>query len=139
MDEQGFLILREDAARDLERFWLAYQKEKSEKEGKKLSFAYKNKAVNLFFKYLTRTKEIKLEIRETILNYGHVPLDKYVLKQLGKFVEIDGLVGRNPAMGSVDNQETYDVLQAEIRKITEAAGVPNLVFDAYAWDEREED
>lgn len=139
LDERDFLKWREEAALHLEEFWPKYQTEKSDKEGKKLGFAHKNKAINLFFKYLTRTTWIDGDLREVILEHGHIPLDKFAQIKLRQFVQIKGVLYAQARTGLIDTQGKYDVLQKAIREITRAAGVPNLVFDADAWDEQRED
>lgn len=93
-----------------------------------------NKVVDLFIKALAfRVGHPCEQQREGLYKYSNIPLDKYSLTAIRElFYGI--VVSKNPSMGDVQHVDTYDFLQSQIFELTSSLGVPNLVFDFYAWD-----
>lgn len=93
-----------------------------------------NKVVDLFTKALAfGTGHPCEQQREGLYKYANIPLDKYSLTAIRElFYGI--VVSKNPSMGDVQHVDTYDFLQSQIFELTSSIGVPNLVFDFYAWN-----
>ncbi len=114
------------------REWLASAWKK--KQGRELDVPYINKLIDLYFKYIAIT-DIREDsnIATNIASYGHVPLDKYSLLAI-KYLFYGIVLSKNPSMGDVTEMETYYFLQDQIRSLMNAADLPNLYFDYYAWN-----
>ena len=99
-----------------------------------LSLAEKHKVVDLFTKAIAFSSNHPCEDhRVGLYNFANVPLDKFSLAAIGKlFYGI--VVSDNPSMGNIRDLDTYDFLQSQIFHLTSDSGLPNLVFDYYAWN-----
>jgi hypothetical protein len=101
---------------------------------RELSSSEKNKVVDLFTKALAFSVSHPCgQQREGLYNYANIPLDKYSLTAIRElFYGI--IVCNNPSMGHVRDRDTYNFLQSQIFQLTSSMGLPNLVFDYYAWN-----
>ena len=94
----------------------------------------KFKVVDLFVKALAfRSQHNCEEQRNGLFRFANIPLDKFSLLALTDlFVGV--VISKAPSMGDIRDIETYEYLQDFIYDATRSLGLPNLVFDFYAWD-----
>lgn len=124
--QESFEILHGKLARSLDRFW-------TQKANRALTISEKFKIVDLFVKVVARSNEVCQSVRRFLLQYGHIPLDKYSLLLVRQmFYGI--VVCPKPRMGHIEDGRTYQFIQSQIYRLTSRAKVPNLYFDFMAWD-----
>ena len=126
-DCPSFVKCHKGLQKSLAQYW-------EKKQGRKLSFAQMTKVIDLFVKFLCR-----IEIRgfpgvnDILIEYGHIPLDRFSLLAVRRCFH--GIViSPTPSMGNIDGPETYNFIQGQIGTLMQAAKLPNLYFDFYAWD-----
>lgn len=93
------------------------------------------KIVNLLFKHLTYIWGIQ---NHQLVNFLHVPWDKYTLQPLRFIFNESVREYRMPAtasMGFVKTRDMYVALHAFISTICGEAGVPRIYYEFYAWDD----
>ena len=118
---RGFVEIHKKLRRSLDSHWRKEQRSP-------LSFFQRNKIIDLCLKYQCCTYDIK-----SILKYGNIPIDKFSLIFIRELFY--GIVlSKNPSMGDIDCEETYEFLQETIYELTSKAKVPNLYFDLIAWN-----
>jgi len=122
---QDFLKVHKSIQKSLDRFW-------KQKQGKSLTLAQRNKIIDLFIKFLS-TAEIEgfIGLNNTLLQFGHIPLDKFSLLAV-KDCFYGMVLCPSPRMGNIDEIETYYFIQNQIRELMIKAKLPNLFFDFYA-------
>jgi len=122
-----FKQIHSELIHNLNRYWSSVQ-------GRKLSISQKCKIIDLFIKFLARTKVHNCKnLNNNLCKYGHVPLDKFSLLAIREnFYGI--IISKNPSMGDIEDMATYYFLQDQIRTLTEKIKIPNLYFDYYAWN-----
>ena len=102
--------------------------------GSKLPFGPSWKLVNLVMKRLTL--ELPFRHRKRIMNFLHVPLDRYTLAAVRKLVVL--LHGREiPAqatMAFITNARDYASIQESIRDLAKRANVPAIAVDYVVWN-----
>ena len=103
------------------------------KANRPLTIAEKFKLVDLFIKAISRSNSITQQISEFLVQYGHIPLDKYSLNAI-KELFYGIVVCNEPRMGNIEDKETYTFIQSQIYLLTSKSKVPNLYFDFYAWE-----
>lgn len=126
-DRKSFQTLHEALLRSLADYWHT--------QGlRDLSFSERHKIVDLFVKAVAfRSGHACVAARSSLYNYANIPLDKFSLLAISDLFY--GIVNSpTPSMGHIRDQETYDFLQAQIFSLTQKEGLPNLVFDHYAWN-----
>ncbi len=128
-NRKSFLALHKKLIESLTQYW-----NDEEQELRALSFAERHKIIDLFVKAVCfRSGHPCENARLGFYKYGNIPLDKFSLLAIRDlFYGI--VVNPAPSMGHIQDQQTYDFLQGQIYMLTHAEGLPNLVFDHYAWD-----
>jgi hypothetical protein len=120
----SFEDLHRNLIRSIEKFWKM-------KANRPLTIAEKFKVVDLFIKAISRSNSITRPINNFLVQYGHIPLDKYSLNAVKKLFY--GIVVCNePRMGNIEDEETYTFIQSQIYLLTSKSKVPNLYFEFYA-------
>ena len=123
-----FLDCHTELAESLQRFWL-------ERQGDRLGDAYLYKLIDLFIKALSKVETDFQNLNANLVQYGHIPLDQWSLIAVRNcFYGI--VIADQPRMGLIDDYLTYMFIQPRIRELMNDAGLPNLYFDYYAWDDR---
>lgn len=106
------------------------------KQGRELAVPYLNKLIDLYFKFLTTCNmQSDSKFNANIVCFGHIPLDKYSLLAI-KYLFYGIVLSKNPSMGDITDMQTYYFLQDQIRSLMNAANLPNLYFDYYAWNSK---
>lgn len=128
-DRDTFLTTHDELTKSLSSYW-------TNQAGRRLSFAERNKIVDLFVKALAFAGEHICEsARPYLYQHGNIPLDKFSLLAVRElFFGI--VVCPAPSMGHIDDVATYNFLQQQIYALTHAHEIPNLVFDHYAWNQQ---
>ena len=121
---KSFEDLHCNLVRSLEQYW----KRKSDRQ---LTIAQKFKVVDLFIKAISRSNSMTQPVNEFLVQYGHIPLDKYSLNAV-KELFYGIVVCNEPRMGNIEDKETYTFIQSQIYLLTSKSKVPNLYFDVYA-------
>lgn len=102
--------------------------------GREIDFGPSYKLPNL----LMKTVLCRLPTRESerLLEYLHVPLDRYTLIGLCDIAVLPGgrRIPRNATMGFVDDLEVYEYLQQLIGALALKARVSRIAYDYLAWD-----
>lgn len=126
-NKDDFNKFHKELSNSLDKFWL-------DEQNKKLEFHQNNKILDLFVKFLAYTnKTTEFNVKDTILNFGNIPLDKFSLLAV-KELFFGIVISNNPSMGNITEEDTYQFLQNQISELMDDAGVPNLYFDIYAWN-----
>lgn len=109
-------------------------------EGKAIPYGPRMKLCNLLLKRVVLWNRIPEGKRKSLINFLHVPLDKFTLAAIRNCVEADaeseviGKIPKNPTMSFVKNEQMYLEIQRTIRELSESAGVPPIFLDVVAWD-----
>jgi hypothetical protein len=82
---------------------------------------------------LTCKHDHKLKNRKVLLNYIHVPLDKYVLKAI-RGCDVGVRIPSNPSMGNVKSYKDYMRIQGFIRHLARASGTEPAILNYVAWE-----
>ena len=126
-NRQDFLKAHKNIQKSLDRFW-------KQEQGKSLTIAQRNKIIDLFIKFLSKTEtEGYPDLNKTLLQFGHIPLDKFSLLAV-KDCFYGIVLSSNPSMGDIVEMPTYDFIQNQIRELMTEVKLPNLFFDFYAWN-----
>lgn len=122
-----FLKVHKYLQGSLDRFW-------KREQGKSLTFSQRNKIIDLFIKFLSKSEiEEFHSLNQILLEFGHIPLDKFTLLAV-KDCFYGIVLAPNPSMGDIRETDTYDFIQNQIRELMIDAKLPNLFFDYYAWN-----
>jgi|JI10StandDraft_1071094.scaffolds.fasta_scaffold759982_1 hypothetical protein len=121
---KDFQKLRNQALENLMKYWKDIDESKPE-------FYLFNKLIDLLFKCLPLWDSLENNKKKWIYNNTNVPLDKYSLELLNKYIP-DLKIKKPISMNSVTNKAVYDYLQLEIKKLCK--DLPVILFDLYAWD-----
>jgi hypothetical protein len=107
-----------------------------DKTGNELILPYKFKLLDLFVKRACELQLPNAKMNDTLLSFGHVPLDKLVFDALDDiFSGVLLLQGRS--MGNVKTDEAYRFHQRLIRNLMAELGSPALFFEYFAWNLRD--
>jgi len=133
-DRNTFLLIHKKITDDLD-FFFKTNNPNSQKNGG-LSISKKFKLVDLFIKYLCLSKRNRNEFKR-LYYFCNIPIDKWSLLALKKHVK--GIVLSNkPSMGDIKDEESYFIVQELIFGATQTINIPNLYFDIYAWEMKDE-
>jgi hypothetical protein len=129
--QAGFESLHLELSMSLQAHW------RLQSPDKPLSLAHCYKMVDLFVRWMSLkgwqpVKEHGPALRDALLSYGHIPLDRKSLHILSETFGGIGLAGPF-SMGDVHTQAAYDFYQSLARGIVEEAGGSPLLFDAFCW------
>ena len=106
----------------------------------RMAFGHSTKLTDLLMKRLMLWEEVPNQQRISLLQFLHVPFDKYCLAPLRNCVQQSnyreqiGIIPRNAAMGFVSSEPKYTALQMLARDIAQEAGVPPIYLEVLAWD-----
>ena len=137
----GFKIVQERKVRAREQFldlhralsdsFSDYWKEHATRS---LYIHEKYKVVDLFIKALSySTGHPSEEKRENLYWHANIPLDQFSLLAI-KRMFLGVVLSKNPRMGDIEDEETYQFIQDSIYRFTKSWNIPNLVFDHLAWN-----
>ncbi len=112
----------------------------TQRMGAEIPYGPSRKLPNLLVKSVVRWNELSDNRRSKLINFLHIPFDKYslsVIKNCAVDTEHRGSIRKFPknvTMKFVDNEEIYKALQASFREIAKEAEVPAIYLDVLAWD-----
>jgi hypothetical protein len=90
------------------------------------------KLLNLFLKMLpVWNKFPEGPLKKRLINFLHVPLDKYTIQGLKKVIPQLGIPA-NATMGFVKDCKTYEEFQGLIRKVSKKASVSPIYYEILA-------
>src|SRR3990172_7248185 len=98
------------------------------------SFAHTYKMVDLYLKWLCSNEKCPEKLANSIIKYGYCALDSQILKKLNEALSYALPIRiRNPSMGDITNENTYEYCQSLIMDFAENFNGYRLLFDYYAW------
>ncbi|OGW03367.1 MAG: hypothetical protein A2W77_02800 [Nitrospinae bacterium RIFCSPLOWO2_12_39_16] len=98
------------------------------------SFAHTYKMVDLYLKWLCSNEKCPEKLANSIIKYGYCALDSQILKKLNEALSYALPIRiRNPSMGDITNENTYEYCQSLIKDFAENFNGYRLLFDYYAW------
>ncbi|MDO8444626.1 MAG: hypothetical protein Q7T53_00735 [Deltaproteobacteria bacterium] len=124
--QSSFDLWHTELFKSIKEYW-------ESKQERDLSFAHTYKLIDLYLKWLLSNSNCPEKLANSILNFGYCALDSKILSMLNKCLS-GALPIRNPTMGDIANQNTYDFCQALIKGFAEKHGGTRILFDFYAWE-----
>lgn len=124
-DQRSFDIWHEELYNGLGELWYKQQ-------GKSLSLAHTYKLIDLYLKWMLLNESCPSFLADAIYKYGYCALDSQILIRMNECMS-KALPIKNPTMGSIINQNTYDFCQGIIKDFTQMYRGTRILFDLYAW------
>ncbi len=97
-----------------------------------LSFAHKNKLVDLFFKNIAKCDLNNEIINKNIIAYANIPIDSKTLFGLNKMFK-GILLNDKKSMGVIKTKESYEYVQELVLCLSEKSHLPALYFDYFSF------
>jgi hypothetical protein len=100
--------------------------------GGELSFAHKNKLIDLFVKWLSSYDFGSMAVSSGFVAHANCALDRQTLTKLNECLSY-ALPMPSPSMGHIGCKNAYELCQSIIGEFAEQIGGTRLLFDYFAW------